>query len=73
MPGKLRGIRAVQAIRAFERAGRVRPGGKGDHTNLVMPSGLIVTIAVKGEVKVGLFRSAISKAGLTEEEFLGLL
>lgn len=41
--------------------------------NLKMPNGLIVTIPMKGDVKVGLLRSAINKAGLTEEEFLGLL
>jgi predicted RNA binding protein YcfA (HicA-like mRNA interferase family) len=38
-----------------------------------MPNGIIITIPAKGELKVGLLRSAIRKAGLTEEQFLELL
>ncbi len=73
MPRKLRGIRAIEAIKAFERAGGIRRGGKGDHVNLKMPNGLIVTIPAKGVVKIGLLRSAINKGGLADEEFLALL
>ena len=73
MSRRLRGIKGFEAVKAFERAGGVRRGGKGDHVNLKMPNGIIVTIPIKGEVKVGLLKSAIRKAGLTEEQFLDLL
>ena len=46
---------------------------KGSHVNIKMPSGVIITIPAKGELKVGLLRAAIRKAGLTVEEFLRLL
>ena len=35
-----------------------------------IPNGMIVTIPGKGELKIGLLKSAIYKAGLTEELFL---
>jgi predicted RNA binding protein YcfA (HicA-like mRNA interferase family) len=75
MPGKqLRGIRARKAITAFERAGGIRrKKGKGDHVNIKMPNGQIVTIPNKGTVKIGLLRAAIAKAGLTDEAFADLL
>jgi hypothetical protein len=38
-----------------------------------MPNGMIITIPGKGELKVGLLKNAIFKAGLTEEQFLDLL
>jgi len=38
-----------------------------------MPNGMIITIPVKGELKIGLLKSAIHKAGLTEGQFLDLL
>jgi len=38
-----------------------------------MPNGLIITIPAKGEIKIGLLKNAIRKAGLTEREFIGLL
>jgi hypothetical protein len=34
---------------------------------------MIITVPDKGELKVGLLRSVIHKAGLTEEQFLNLL
>lgn len=73
MPRQLRGIKGKEAVKAFERAGGIKRGGKGDHVNLKMPNGIIVTIPTKGEVKVGLLKSAIRKADLTEEQFLELL
>ncbi len=33
----------------------------------------MITIPVTGEIKVGLLKAAIRKAGLTEEEFINLL
>ncbi|MBV6420415.1 MAG: hypothetical protein DAHOPDDO_01657 [Ignavibacteriaceae bacterium] len=38
-----------------------------------MPNGMIVTIPGSKELKIGLIKSVIKKAGLTEEEFLNLL
>jgi len=48
-------------------------GGKGDHVNVKMPNGQIITIPSSKELKTGLLRAALKKAGLTEEEFLRLL
>ncbi len=71
---KLRGVKARAAIKAFVRAGGVqRKKGKGDHVNIKMPNGQIVTIPNKGSVKIGLLKAAIDKAGLTEETFADLL
>jgi len=38
-----------------------------------MPNGQLITIPVTGEIKVGLLKAAIRKAGLTGEEFINLL
>lgn len=66
-------IKGKDAVRAFVNAGgRVR-SGKGDHVNLKMPNGQLITIPISGEVKIGLLKAAIKKAGLAEEEFMTLL
>jgi len=70
---ELRGIKAANAIKAFMRAGGITKSGKGDHINIKMPNGMIITLRGKGEVKVGLLRDAIREAGLTVEKFLELL
>jgi len=70
---KLRGIRASEAIQAFERAGGIPKRGKGNHVNLKMPNGRIITLRDKDEVKVGRLRDAIREAGLTVQEFQELL
>lgn len=41
--------------------------------NIKMPNGMIITVPDKRELKIGLLKSAIHKAGLTEEQFLDLL
>ena len=69
----LRGIKATEAIRAFERAGGVHKTGKGDHINIKMPNGRIITLRGKSEVKIGRLRDAIREAGLTTEVFLKFL
>ncbi|NLA25716.1 MAG: addiction module toxin, HicA family [Bacteroidales bacterium] len=71
--GKIRGIRGHEAVRAFVRAGGVMRQGKGDHVNIKMPSGVIITLPWSKNLKVGLLTAAIKKAGLTKEEFLELL
>ena len=73
MSKELRGIKGKDAIKAFLRAGGIERPGKGDHINIKMPNGMIITIPDKGELKIGLLKSAIHKAGLTEEQFLDLL
>jgi predicted RNA binding protein YcfA (HicA-like mRNA interferase family) len=71
----LRDVRPREAIAALERAGGVvRKGGKGDHVNIKMPNGQIVTLpGRRGPIKVGLLKALLRKAGLTEEEFIRLL
>jgi len=55
------------------RAAGIERPGKGDHVNIKMPNGMIITIPGKGELKIGLLKGAIHKAGLTEEQFIDLL
>lgn len=68
-----RGVRGRDAIRAFVNAGGEVRKGKGDHMNIKMPNGQLITIPVSGELKIGLLKTAIKKAGLTEEEFERLM
>jgi predicted RNA binding protein YcfA (HicA-like mRNA interferase family) len=70
---RLRGIKGKEAIKAFVKAGGIEKRGKVDHVNVKMPNGQIVTIPSSKELKIGLLRAALKKAGLTEEEFLRLL
>jgi predicted RNA binding protein YcfA (HicA-like mRNA interferase family) len=55
------------------KAGGIRRAGKGDHVNIKMPNGQLITIPSHRELKIGLLKTAVRKAGLTEEEFLNLL
>lgn len=73
MSKRLRGIKGTEAVKAFVAAGGIRRKGKGDHINIKMPNGQIITIPGSKELKVGLLKAAIKKSGLTEEEFLELL
>lgn len=61
------GPRAEVVARAHGRQ------GKGDHVNIKMPNGQIITIPVSGDLKIGLLESAIRKAGLDDEDFQKLL
>ena len=70
---KLRGVKGEEAIKAFIKAGGKLRKGKGDHVNIKMSNGMIITIPGKGELKVGLLKAVIKKAGLTEKQFLELL
>lgn len=69
--GELRDIRPKDDIAALERAGGVvRKGGKGDHVNIKMPNGQVITFSGRREpIKVGLLKAMLRKADLTEEEF----
>jgi len=68
-----RGTKADAVVRALENAGGIRRPGRGSHVNVKMPNGQIVTIPRHGEVKMGLLHAAVRKAGLTDDEFVGLL
>jgi predicted RNA binding protein YcfA (HicA-like mRNA interferase family) len=58
----------------LERAGGITRSGKGDHVNIKMPNGQIITFSGRREpIKVGLLKAMIRKAGLTEEEFIRLM
>lgn len=70
---QLRGIKGEEAVKAFVRAGGMQRSGKGSHVNIKMPNGLLITIPIRGDVKLGLLKAAIRKAGLTEDEFLNFI
>jgi predicted RNA binding protein YcfA (HicA-like mRNA interferase family) len=70
---QLRGIKARDAIKAFIKAGGEARQGKGDHVNIKMPNGQVITIPVSKDLKMGLLKAAIKKAGLDEEWFEDLL
>ena len=65
----------MEAIAALERAGGVvLKRGKGDHVNLKMPNGQIVTFSGRKEpIKVGLLKAMLRKAGIEQDEFVRLL
>jgi predicted RNA binding protein YcfA (HicA-like mRNA interferase family) len=44
MSRELRGIKGRDAIKAFLRAGGIERPGKGDHVNIKMPNGMIITV-----------------------------
>ena len=54
MTRKLRGVKGKDAVKAFLKAGGELRPGKGDHINIKMPNGMIVTIPGTGELRVGL-------------------
>ena len=71
---ELRNVRPGDAIAALERAGGLTRRGKGTHVNVKMPNGQIVTFSGRREpIKIGLLKSMIRKAGLTEGDFIRLL
>ena len=73
MARALRGIKGKRAVKAFVRAGGIIRKGKGDHINIKMPNGQLITIPTKRELKIGLLKDALRKADIKEEEFLDLL
>ena len=70
---KLKGVKGEDAVKAFVKAGGVLRKGKGNHVNVKMPNGQIITVPGSKELKIGLLKAAIRKSGLTEEEFAKLL
>ncbi len=70
---QFRGVGGEEAVKAFVKAGGIQRSGKGDHINIKMPNGQLITIPCHRELRIGLLKAAIRKAGLTEEQFLDLL
>jgi predicted RNA binding protein YcfA (HicA-like mRNA interferase family) len=70
---QMRGVSGKDAIKVFVMVGGIVRQGKGDHVNIKMPNGQLITIPVSGDLKIGLLKSAIRKAGLDDEDFLKLL
>jgi predicted RNA binding protein YcfA (HicA-like mRNA interferase family) len=68
----LRNVRQEQAVKAFVSAGGVERTGKGSHRVVKMPNGKLISLPA-GVLKTGLLRHQIKLAGLSEEEFDGLL
>jgi len=60
---RLRGLKGKEAIKAFVKAGGIVRNGKGDHVNVKMPNGQIVTIPRSKELKIGLLKAVIKKQG----------
>jgi predicted RNA binding protein YcfA (HicA-like mRNA interferase family) len=69
----LKNLKAAEAIKAFEKAGGIIRYGKGDHVNIKIPNGRIITLRSTGEVKQGLLIDSLREAGLTKKQFLELL
>lgn len=68
------GIKPDETIGAFVRAGGIKKRRRGgSHVLIKMPNGQLISIPDHGDVKAGLLQAAIRKAGLTIDEFLGLL
>ncbi len=67
-------MRAEEAIKVLLAAGGARRPGKGDHVNIKMPNGRIVTLSgTRGPVRIGILKAMLRKAGMGEEEFIRLL
>ena len=73
MTKSLHNIKARDAIKAFIQFGGIEKRGKGDHVNIKMPNGMIITIPGNKELKIGLLKNAIKKGGMTEAQFYELI
>ena len=70
----LRNVRPREAIAALERAGGLTRHGKGDHANVKMPNGQIITYpGGRNPIKIGLLKAMLRKPGLSEEAFARLI
>lgn len=64
----------AETVIAFERAGWRRDRQRGSHVTLTKTGvPVVLTVPLHGELGLGLLRALIRKAGLTVEEFVGLL
>lgn len=72
--GRLANIPGKEAVKAFQKAGWQTIGQVGSHLVMVKP-GVKANLSIPQhkELSVGTLRALIRHAGLTVEEFLGLL
>lgn len=64
----------ADAVKAFERAGWSRDRQKGSHVTLIKPtSPVVLTVPLHDVLALGTLRALIRDAGLTVDEFVGLL
>jgi predicted RNA binding protein YcfA (HicA-like mRNA interferase family) len=76
MSSELPALHLRDIVRAFSRAGYTPlPGrGKGSHIAMAAPDGShILIIPSHGDVKRGTLRALIRQAGMTVEQFRGLV
>ena len=73
MTRRLPSLRAVQVMRALERAGFVQVRSKGSHRVFQHPDDPARRAIVSDHIPRGTLRSIIDQAGLTVDEFIGLL
>ena len=67
-------VSGSDAIRAFERAGWQRARQKGSHISLVKPGvNVNLSVPLHRELDRGTLRKLVRLAGLTVDEFVGLL
>jgi predicted RNA binding protein YcfA (HicA-like mRNA interferase family) len=72
--GKLGNISGKEAARAFEKAGWQRIGQVGSHLVLSKPNLRVnLSIPQHRELATGTLRALIRNAGMTVDEFTGLL
>ncbi len=70
MSPRLRGLKARQVIRAFERVGGAVQPGRGDHVKIQMPNGSLLVLRSGDEVGIGLLKDLLKLADMSPEEFL---
>jgi predicted RNA binding protein YcfA (HicA-like mRNA interferase family) len=68
---QLRGVSGEEAIKAFVKAAGIRRTGKGDHVNIKMLNGQLITIPVHRELKIGLLKAAIRESWLNRRPVFG--
>ena len=73
---KLKPVSGLKIIKALAKAGFQVVGRKGSHVRLKKKTAdkvYIVIVPLHSEVKTGTLKSILRQAGLTTEEFTGLL
>jgi len=72
-PRKLPVVSGKDVVKALHRIGFLPVRQHGDHVFLVHPDGRRTTVPLHREVNKSTLMDIIEQAGLTKEEFLGLL
>jgi predicted RNA binding protein YcfA (HicA-like mRNA interferase family) len=66
-------VSATEVCRALERAGFVRRSQRGSHVKMRHADGRTVIVPMHTEVALGTLHSILRQAGLSAEQFVGLL